>query len=131
LRKSFPGWNRSFSIQESNDGETPSEPSKEKLIALIAAQRSEFSTLKVRIAELEHQFGLDSSNSGTPPSTNRLKKPARVKSLRERCASKPGEQKSHKGETQQQLIDPDEVVVITHRPARRAARASIRKRGSP
>jgi transposase len=89
--------------------ESASEPSKEELIALIAAQRAELAALKAQIAELERRLGLNSSNSGKPPSSDGLKKPARVKSLRERSGNKPGGQKGHKGETLRQA-DPDEVV---------------------
>ena len=70
--------------------ETPSVPSTEDLIALIAALRAENESLKARIAELERQLGLNSSNSGKPPSSDGLKKPARVTNLRERSAKKPG-----------------------------------------
>ncbi len=90
--------------------ESPGEPSREELIALIAALRAENASLKARIAELERRLGLDSSNSGKPPSSDGLKKPARVKSLRERSGKKPGGQKGHKGETLRQVADPDEVV---------------------
>src|SRR5450830_1386931 len=83
--------------------DSPAEPSREELIALIAA-------LKSRIAELERQLGLNSSNSGKPPSSDGLKKPARVTSLRERSGKKPGGQKGHKGETLRQVTDPNEVV---------------------
>src|SRR6202165_2885037 len=90
--------------------ETPSEPSKEELIALIAAQRAELAALKAQIAELERWLGLNSSTSGKPPSSDGLKKPARVKSLRERSGKKPGGQKGHKGETLRQVTDPEHVV---------------------
>ena len=85
-------------------------PCTENLIALIAALRAENESLKARIAELERQLGLNSSNSGKPPSSDGLKKPARVTSLRERSAKKPGGQKGHKGETLRQVADPDDVV---------------------
>ncbi len=95
--------------------ETPSEPSQEELIALIAALRADNASLKARIAELERRLELNSSNSGKPPSSDGLTKPVRVKSLRERSGKKPGGQKGHKGETLRQVTDPNEVV--DHYPA--------------
>lgn len=50
------------------------------LLALVAALRAENASLKVRLAELERRLGLDSSNSGKPPSSDGLKKPVRVTS---------------------------------------------------
>ena len=90
--------------------DSPAEPSREELIALIAAQAAEIAALKAHIAELERRLGLNSSNSGKPPSSHGLKKPARVTSLRERSGKKPGGQKGHKGETLRQVTDPNEVV---------------------
>ena len=90
--------------------ESPAEPSREELIALIAAQAAEIAALKARIAELERRLGLNSSNSGKPPSSDGLNKPVRVNSLRERSGKKPGGQKGHKGETLRQVTDPNEVV---------------------
>jgi transposase len=90
--------------------DSPAEPSREELIALIAAQAAEIAALKAHIAELERRLGLNSSNSGKPPSSDGLKKPARVTSLRERSGKKPGGQKGHKGETLRQVADPADVV---------------------
>jgi transposase len=95
--------------------ETPRELSKKELIALIAALRAENAALKARMAELERRLELNSSNSGKPPSSDGLKKPARVRNLRERSGQKPGGQKGHKGETLRQVTDPD--VVVNHYPA--------------
>jgi transposase len=95
--------------------ETPSELSKEELIALITALRAENAALKARMAELERRLELNSSNSGKPPSSDGLQKPARVRNLRERSGKKPGGQKGHKGETLRQVTDPD--VVVNHYPA--------------
>ena len=94
--------------------ETPSELSKEELIALIAALRAENAALKARMAELERRLELNSTNSGKPPSSDGLKKPARVRNLRERSGKKPGGQMGHKGETLRQVTDPD--VVVDHYP---------------
>ena len=85
------------------NAESAPELSREELIALVAA-------LRAQVAELERRLGLNSSNSGKPPSSDGLKKPARVKSLRERSGKKPGGQKGHKGETLRQVTDPDDVV---------------------
>src|SRR5271163_2269960 len=87
----------------------------EVLIGVLEAQNAELratvTAQSVRIAELERQLGLNSGNSGKPPSSDGLKKkPARVSSLRERSGKKPGGQKGHPGETLRQVTDPNEVV---------------------
>src|SRR5665811_1497821 len=88
--------------------------SSEAVIAALQAHNAELQVLigalQARIAELERQLGLNSSNSGKPPSSDGLKKPPRVSSLRERSGKKPGGQKGHKGETLRQVTDPNEVV---------------------
>jgi transposase len=61
----------------------PAEPSWEELIALIATQAAETAALKAYIPELERRLGLNSSNSGKPPSSGGLKKPPQVRTLRE------------------------------------------------
>jgi transposase len=48
-----------------------------------AELRSKITMLMGRLADLERQIGLNSSNSGKPPSSDGLKKPPRVSSLRE------------------------------------------------
>jgi transposase len=85
------------------------EPSREELIALIRAQAAEIAALKTRIAELERRLGLNSSNSSKPPSSDGLKKPARVRSLREKSKRKPGGQTGHAGETLRQSAEPDKI----------------------
>ena len=62
---------------------------KADLIELVLAQQArhaaEMAALRERTAELERQVGLNSGNSGKPPSSDGLKKnPSRVRSLRER-----------------------------------------------
>ena len=90
-------------------------PSREELIALVSAQAAEIALLKVRLAELERRLGLNSSNSGKPPSSDGLNKPPRVSSLREKSGKKSGGQKGHKGTTLLQSDKPDEI--IDHFPA--------------
>ncbi len=81
------------------------------LEALVALLQAENAMLRSRIAELERRLGLDSSNSGKPPSSDGLKKqPSRVRSLRERSGRKSGGQKGHRGETLRQVETPDDVV---------------------
>jgi transposase len=92
------------------NGDSQSEPTREELIALIRAQAAEIAALKARIAELERQLGLNSGNSGKPPSSDGLKKPPRTRSSREPSGKKPGGQKGHKGETLRQVAEPDSVV---------------------
>src|SRR5450830_924328 len=90
--------------------DVPIEPSKEELIALFKAQAAEIAASRARIAELERRLGLNSSNSGKPPSSDGLKKPSRVTSLREPSGKKPGGQKGHKGETLRQVAEPDKII---------------------
>src|ERR1022692_4610467 len=94
------------------NAESAAEPSREELIALVAA-------LRAHIAELERQLGLNSSNSGKPPSSDGLKKPARVSSLREPSGRKTGGQKGHLGETLRRTETPD--ATIDHYPQTCAA----------
>ena len=77
--------------------------SKDELIALLLAQEA-------RIAELERRLGLNSSNSGKPPSSDGLKKPPRTSSLRQPSGKKPGGQQGHPGDTLRRSETPDAVI---------------------
>ena len=83
-----------------NDPDSRSWPSQEELIALVATQAAEIAALKARLAELERRLGLNSSNSGKPPSSdglNKLPRAGRTKSLRGPSDRPSGGQKGHKG----------------------------------
>jgi transposase len=88
--------------------------SKDDLIALLLAQEArhaaEMATLQARIAELERRLGLNSSNSGKPPSSDGLKKPPRTSSLREASGKQTGGQKGHPGETLRRSESPDTTI---------------------
>lgn len=96
------------------DRATLEQFSQHDLIALLLAQEArhaaEMAAMQARIAELERRLGLNSSNSGKPPSSDGLKKPARVSSLRERSGKKPGGQKGHPGETLCRAETPDAII---------------------
>jgi transposase len=90
--------------------------------AVIAALRAANALLRAanaalieRLAELERRLGLNSSNRGKPPSSDGLKKPARVSSLREPSGKKTGGRKGHPGETLCRVEKPD--ASIEHYPA--------------
>ena len=80
------------------------------LQAEIALLRSENEALRGRLAELERRLGLNSSNSGKPPSSDGLKKPLRVSSLREPSGKKTGGQNGHPGETLRRTEPPDATI---------------------
>src|SRR5664279_297769 len=87
----------------------------ESLIAALQAQNAGLlATIAVqnaRNAELERQLGLNSGNSGKPPSSDGLKKkPARTNSLRGRSGKKPGGQKGHPGKTLSRTETPDATI---------------------
>jgi len=72
--------------------------------------RAENAALTGRLAELERRLGLNSSNSGKPPSSDGLKKPPRVSSLRASSGKKTGGQKGHPGETLCRVETPDATI---------------------
>jgi transposase len=88
-------------IQEIMDNEVAS------LLKIIAH-------LEARIVDLERMLGLNSGNSSKPPSSDGLKKPARVLSLREKGVRPSGGQAGHQGTTLKMVETPDEI--ITHIP---------------
>ena len=86
------------------------------LLALIFELRAQNAALVARVAELERQIGLNSGNSGKPPSSDGLtKKPSRVGSLRERTGKKTGGQSGHPGKTLSRVETPD--AIVDHFPA--------------
>src|ERR1022692_1282440 len=110
------------SPSDSHEEASPISDSLARLEALVAALKAQNAELlariavqNARIADLERQLGLNSGNSGKPPSRDGLKKkPARVSSLRERSGKKPGGQKGHPGKTLSRTETPD--VAIDHFP---------------
>jgi len=88
-------------------------PSYEELAAENTELKSVLSQALTRIAELEARLGMTSKNSGKPPSSDGLAKPA-PKSLRKKSGRGPGRPKGQPGTTLRQVEDPDHEV--THEP---------------
>lgn len=75
-----------------------------------AELRCEITMLMVRLADLEHRLGMNGSNSGKPPSSDGLKKPPRVSSLRDPSGKNTGGQTDHRGETLRRTEPPDATI---------------------
>ena len=80
--------------------------------ALIQAQAALIVAFEARLAELERRVGLNSKNSGKPPSSDGLGKPPRTQSQRGRDGKKKrsGGQKGHPGTTLKQVTTPDATI---------------------
>src|SRR3982750_3021066 len=72
--------------------------------------RAENAVLMARLADLERCLGLNSRNSGKPPSSDRLKKPPRVSSLREPTGKTTGGQPGNPGKTLRRTETPDATI---------------------
>jgi transposase len=99
----------------SDEAATPAALAEEnaRLRTENAALQETIAVLLARVAELERRLGLNSSNSGKPPSSDGLHKPKReprTRSLRERSGKPPGGQKGHKGETLRQVDAPGHTI---------------------
>ena len=80
------------------------------LMARNTQQQDLIVTLQTRIAELERRLGLNSNNSGKPPSSDGLRKPRRIKSLRTPSGKKSGGQPGHPGKTLRQVEKADATI---------------------
>lgn len=90
---------------------------REAVIALVtgllAQHQREIAALTARVADLEARVAKDSHNSGKPPSSDGLKKPA-PQSLRQKSGRRPGGQPGHPGSSLCWSQSPDQVT--EHRP---------------
>ena len=92
----------------------PPPPSYEELAAENAQLKTVLAQAVARIAELEARLGMTSRNSGKPPSSDGLAKPA-PKSLRGKSSRGPGRPKGQPGTTLRQVEVADHE--IGHDPA--------------
>jgi transposase len=79
----------------------------------IERLEQENKALREKIAELERRLGLNSETSSKPPSSDGLQKKGnkRTKSLREKGKRPSGGQTGHQGQTLEQVLKPDLVMV--------------------
>jgi transposase len=89
-----------------------------ELRAVNAEQARLIAGLQTRVVELERRLGKDSSNSSKPPSSDGLRKPARVerRNAEQTEGRRPGKQPGAPGAHLAQVERPDEVV--EHAPER-------------
>ncbi len=83
---------------------------EEAVVALFREIILNMHILADRVQKLEDRLAKNSGNSGKPPSSDGLSKPA-PRSLRKRHRKKSGGQPGHKGHTLKAVSQPDRVVV--------------------
>lgn len=82
------------------------------LITLILGLEAKVRTLQREVQGLKDRLALTSRNSGKPPSSDGLTKPApKPRSLRARTGRKQGGQPGHPGRTLQQIPQPDHTLI--------------------
>ena len=91
---------------------------EEAVVALVGGLVEAITMLTKRVQALEDQISKNSRNSGKPPSSDGLSKPA-PKSLRKRDGKKSGGQPGHKGQTLKAVEKPDRVEVHQVRKCKR------------
>jgi transposase len=82
----------------------------EALLDQVEALRAEVAALRTETAELKRRLGMNSSNSGKPPSSDGYKKKPRLTNLREKTGKPSGGQEGHEGQTLRQVDTPDKVI---------------------
>lgn len=104
--------------------------------ALIASQQQEIlelratvARLEAAVAELTARLNQNSRNSGRPPSSDGLAKPA-PKSLREKSGRRPGGQPGHRGRTLEMSRTPDSVHVHALEKCPCCGQAALERTGS-
>jgi len=83
---------------------------KEAMVKLVDRQSQIIIGLAQRVAALENRIAKNSSNSNKPPATDGYQKQQRTQSLRKKSGRKPGGQIGHKGNTLQQVENPDQII---------------------
>ena len=103
-------------MSEFSHDKQPAPGGDERLARLRAENarlRAELSALREQVQQLQRRLGLDSSNSGKPPSSDGPAKPPaerRTRSQRGRSGKPSGGQRGHPGATLSQSETPDRVV---------------------
>jgi len=80
------------------------------LLDQVEALRAEVAGLRAEAVELKWRLGMNSSNSGKPPSSDGYKKKPRLTNLREKTGKQSGGQEGHEGKTLRQVETPDTRV---------------------
>lgn len=87
-------------MRERPDLSTLSSDEKDAFIVALLERRE----------ELERRLGLNSTNSGKPPASDGLQKPARITNQREKTGRHSGGQRGHEGTTLRQVATPNHVI---------------------
>jgi transposase len=84
--------------------------SRNELIDIILSMQDKLLALASKMAQLESQLNMNSTNSSMPPSSDKWKRP---QSKRKKSGKKPGGQPGHKGHGLKLKGEPNEIVLHT------------------
>lgn len=98
-------------LREENAARREENARLRALVAELLPLKRQVEDLSAHVKQLEGRLAKDSQNSHLPPSSDRVARQPKTKSLRKPSDKKPGAQPGHQGSTLHQVSAPDQIIV--------------------